>query len=152
MAAIEIANLAQLRELIGTEVAVSGWLRIDQRHVDQFADATGDRQWIHVDVERATRDLPFGGTVAHGFMTLALLPRFFSETIRMSDVSLLVNYGLNRVRFPTPLPVGSRVRGRLKLLSVEDVTGGAEMIWDVTVEREGEAKPVCVAEAIFRRY
>lgn len=148
----DIDSLAQLKELVGGEVAVSDWLTVDQRQVDQFAEASGDRQWIHVDVERSKRELPYGGTVAHGFLTLALLPRFFSESIRMTDVRMLVNYGLNRVRFPAPLPVGSRVRGRLKLLSVADIPGGAEMIWEVTVEREGEEKPVCVAEAIFRRY
>jgi acyl dehydratase len=149
---LEIADLAQLKQLVGSEVAVSDWLAVEQREVDQFAEATGDRQWIHVDVERSARELPYGGTVAHGFLTLALLPRFFSESIRMSDVRMLVNYGLNRVRFPAPLPVGSRVRGHLKLLSVSDIPGGAEMIWEVTVEREGETKPVCVAEAIFRRF
>ena len=148
----DIATLAQLKDMIGSEVAVSDWLTVDQGQVDQFAEASGDRQWIHVDVERSKRELPYGGTVAHGFLTLALLPRFFSESIRMTDVRMLVNYGLNRVRFPAPLPVGSRVRGRLKLLDVSDIPGGAEMICEVTVEREGEAKPVCVAEAIFRRY
>jgi acyl dehydratase len=149
---LEIGSLAQLKQMIGDEVAVSDWLAVEQQQVDQFAEATGDRQWIHVDVERSKRELPYGGTVAHGFLTLALLPRFFGETMRMSDVAMLVNYGLNRVRFPAPLPVGSRVRGRLKLLNVVDVPGGAEMTWEVTVEREGEAKPVCVAEAVFRRY
>ncbi|RXZ38886.1 MaoC family dehydratase [Oxalobacteraceae bacterium CAVE-383] len=149
---IEIGSLAQLKQMVGSEVAVSDWLTVEQQQVDRFAEATGDRQWIHVDVERSRRELPYGGTVAHGFLTLALLPRFFGETIRMSDVRMMVNYGLNRVRFPAPLPVGDRVRGHLKLLDVTDIPGGAEMIWEVSVEREGEAKPVCVAEAIFRRY
>jgi acyl dehydratase len=149
---LEIVDLVQLKQMIGSEVAVSDWLPITQQQVDQFAEATGDRQWIHVDVERSKRELPYGGTVAHGFLTLALLPRFFSETLRMSDVGMMVNYGLNRVRFPAPLPVGSSVRGRLKLLAVGDVPGGAEMIWEVTIEREGQAKPVCVAESIIRRY
>ena len=149
---LEIDSLAQLKEMIGTEVAVSDWVEITQAQVDQFAAATGDAQWIHVDVERARRELPYGGTVAHGFLTLALLPRFFSEAMRMNDVKMLVNYGLNRVRFPAPLPVGSRVRGHLQLVAVEDVAAGAEMIWNVTIEREGSEKPVCVAEAVFRRY
>jgi acyl dehydratase len=149
---LEIGSLGQLKELIGQEVAVSKWHEISQKQVDLFAEATGDTQWIHVDVERARRELPYGGTVAHGFLTLALLPRFFSETMRMTNVTMLVNYGLNRVRFPAPLPVGSKVRGRLKLLAVEDIPGGAEMIWDISVEREDESKPVCVAEAVFRRY
>ncbi|HEY4318102.1 MAG TPA: MaoC family dehydratase [Herbaspirillum sp.] len=149
---LEIGDLEQLQQLVGSEVAVSDWLAVEQRQVDQFAEATGDRQWIHVDVERSKRELPYGGTVAHGFLTLALLPRFFSESIRMSGVRMLVNYGLNRVRFPAPLPVGCRVRGRLKLLALADIPGGVEMTWEVTVEREGESKPVCVAETIFRRY
>lgn len=149
---LEIASLEQLKELVGKEVAVSKWQTISQKQVDQFAEATGDTQWIHVDVERARRELPYGGTVAHGFLTLALLPRFLSETMRMTNVTMLVNYGLNRVRFPAPLPVGSKVRGHLKLLAVEDIPGGAEMTWDISVERDGEPKPVCVAEAVFRRY
>jgi acyl dehydratase len=149
---LEIASLAQLKEMIGSEVAVSDWLSVTQQQVDQFAEATGDRQWIHVDVERSKRELPYGGTVAHGFLTLSLLPRFFSESIRMSDVGMMLNYGLNRVRFPAPLPVGSSVRGRLKLLNVVDVPGGAEMTWEVTIEREGQVKPVCVAESVIRRY
>jgi acyl dehydratase len=149
---LEIGSLEQLKDMIGREVAVSEWLAIEQKQVDLFAEATGDRQWIHVDVERSRRELPYGGTIAHGFLTLALLPRFFSETLWMSDVKMLVNYGLNRVRFPAPLPVGRRVRGRLALLAVDDIAGGAEMRWSVTVECEGETKPVCVAEAIFRRF
>lgn len=149
---VEIRNLAHLKEMIGTEVAVSEWLEISQARVNQFAEATGDFQWIHVDVERSRRELPYGGTIAHGFLTLALLPKFLSETVQAADVKLMVNYGLNRVRFPAPLPVGSRVRGRLKLLAVDDIPGGAQVIWEVTIEREGGDKPVCVAEAVIRRY
>ena len=149
---VEIRNLAHLKEMIGTEVAVSEWLEISQARVNQFAEATGDFQWIHVDVERSRRELPYGGTIAHGFLTLALLPKFLSETVQAADVKLMVNYGLNRVRFPAPLPVGSRVRGRLKLLAVDDIPGGAQVIWEVTIEREGGDKPVCVAEAVVRRY
>ena len=149
---LEIGSLTQLKALTGKEVAISKWQTIDQKQVNRFAEATGDSQWIHVDVERARRELPYGGTVAHGFLTLALLPRFFNETMRMTDVTMLVNYGLNRVRFPAPLPVGSKVRGHLKLLAVEDIPGGAEMTWEVAIERESESKPVCVAEAVFRRY
>ncbi|MDB5775070.1 MAG: dehydratase [Herbaspirillum sp.] len=149
---LEIASFAHLKEMIGREVAVSDWLEIDQARVDRFAEATGDQQWIHVDVERSRRELPYGGTVAHGFLTLALLPKFLAESISMSGVRMLVNYGLNRVRFPAVLPVGRKVRGRFKLLAVEDIAGGAQMEWEVTIEYEGGRKPVCVAEAIVRRY
>jgi len=109
---LEIGSLTQLKALTGKEVAISKWQTIDQKQVNRFAEATGDSQWIHVDVERARRELPYGGTVAHGFLTLALLPRFFSETMRMTDVTMLVNYGLNRVRFPAPLPVGKEPPAR----------------------------------------
>lgn len=148
----EIATLAELDALVGQEVAVSDWFEVSQEQVDRFADATGDHQWIHVDVERAKRELPFGGTVAHGFLTLALLPMLMGQTISMGDVKMLLNYGLNRVRFPSPLPVGSKVRGRISLQSVEEIPGGAQVVWEVTMEREDSEKPVCVAEFIVRRY
>src|SRR5450830_1821990 len=148
----EIATLAELEALTGQEVAVSDWFDITQEQVDRFADATGDHQWIHVDVERSKRELPFGGTVAHGFLTLALLPMMMGQSISMGDVKMLLNYGLNRVRFPAPLPVGSKVRGRIGLQSVEEIPGGAQVVWEVTMEREGGEKPVCVAEFIVRRY
>lgn len=148
----EIASLAALKELIGQEVAVSGWVDITQERVNRFAEATGDHQWIHIDVERSRKESPFGGTVAHGFLTLSLLPMLMESSISMSDVKMGVNYGLNKVRFPAPVPVGSRLRGRMKLLAVEDIPGGAQMTWEVTMEREGGDKPVCVAESIARRY
>jgi len=148
----EIATLAALKELVGQEVAVSDWMEISQDQVNRFADATGDHQWIHVDVERSKRELPYGGTIAHGFLTLSLLPLLLQQTIAMGEVRMLVNYGLNRVRFPTPLPVGRRVRGVINLLSVEDIAGGAQVVWEVTIECENSEKPVCVAEFIIRRY
>jgi acyl dehydratase len=148
----EIASLAELKGLIGQEVAVSEWVEITQERVNLFADATGDHQWIHLDVERSRKESPYGGTVAHGFLTLSLLPMLMASAIRMSDVRMGVNYGLNKVRFPAPVPVGSRVRGRMTLVSVEDIPGGAQMTWQVTMEREGGDKPVCVAESISRRY
>jgi len=148
----EIAGVAGLQELVGQEVAVSDWIDVTQDQVNRFADATGDHQWIHVDVERSKRELPFGGTVAHGFLTLALLPRILAQSISMPDVKMLLNYGLNRVRFPSPLPVGSKVRGRVVLQSVEEIPGGAQVVWEVTMEREDHEKPVCVAELIVRRY
>ncbi len=148
----EIASLAELKELVGQEVAVSDWVDITQERVNLFADATGDHQWIHIDVERSRKESPFGGTVAHGFLTLSLLPMLMQMALVMSDVKMGVNYGLNKVRFPAPVPVGSRLRGRMTLLSVEDIPGGAQVTWQVTMEREGSDKPVCVAESISRRY
>lgn len=149
----EIPTLAALKALIGQEVAVSAWFGIPQARIDQFAEATDDHQWIHVDRERAVRESPYGDTVAHGFLTLALLPAMLASALRMADMKMGVNYGLNRVRFPRPVPVNSRVRGRLTLSSVEDLPdGGAQLTWDIVVEREGSDKPVCVAEFLMRRY
>ncbi|MFL6719446.1 MAG: MaoC family dehydratase [Burkholderiaceae bacterium] len=148
----EIATLAELKTLVGQEVAVSDWVHITQERVNQFAEATGDHQWIHLDVERCKRESPFGGPIAHGFLTLSLLPMLMQNSVRMTDVRMGVNYGLNKVRFPAPVPVGSRVRSRTTVLSVEDIEGGAQVTWQVTIEREGGDKPVCVAESISRRY
>lgn len=149
----DIPTLAVLQTLIGQEVAVSSWFGIPQARIDQFADATDDHQWIHVDRERAARESPYGDTVAHGFLTLALLPAMLASALHMVDMKMGVNYGLNRVRFPGPVPVNSRVRGRLTLSSIQDLPdGGAQLTWDVIVEREGSDKPVCVAEFLMRRY
>jgi acyl dehydratase len=148
----EIASLAALKELIGQEVTVSDWIHITQERVNLFAEATGDRQWIHVDVERSRKESPFGGTVAHGFLTLSLLPMLMESAVVMTDVKMGVNYGLNKVRFPAPVLVGSRIRARMKLLAVEDIAGGAQITWEVMMEREGGDKPVCVAESIARGY
>jgi acyl dehydratase len=148
----EIANLAELKTLVGEEIAVTDWVLITQERVQQFADATGDHQWIHLDVERARRESPFGGTIAHGFLTLSLLPMFLESALVMHDVRMGVNYGTNKVRFMAPVPVGSRLRSRIVLRSVDDIDGGAQVIWLVTMEREGSDKPVCVVESITRRY
>ena len=148
----EIASLAELKALVGQEVAVSDWVQISQERVNQFAEATGDYQWIHLDVERCKRESPFGGPIAHGYLTLSLLPMLMQNSVRMTDVRMGVNYGLNKVRFPAPVPVGSKVRSRTTVVSVEDIEGGAQVTWLVTVEREGSDKPVCVAESISRRY
>ena len=148
----DIASLQELSTLIGTEVAVSDWIEITQQRVNTFADATSDHQWIHVDVERCKRESPFGGPVAHGFLTLSLLPAMFENAIRMLDVKMALNYGLNKVRFPAPVPVGSRLRVRLTLASVEEIEGGAQLVWSVAVECEGSPRPVCVAEFVMRRY
>ena len=146
------AHLKDLHAEVGREIAVSDWITIDQQRIDRFAEATGDHQWIHVDPERAAKG-PFGATVAHGFLTLSLLPLLTAGAFRIEDTKMGINYGLNRVRFPAPVRVGSRLRGRFKLLSCEAIEGnGAQMVVEVTIEIEGEAKPACVAESVARRF
>ncbi len=138
--------------LVGQEVAISDWLTITQTQINQFAEATGDHQWIHVDEERAKAG-PFGAPIAHGFLTLALLPKFYETAMTIVDSRMGVNYGLNKVRFMAPVPVGSRLRARMTLLQCDAIDNdGMQMTWQVTMEREGTAKPVCVAESIVRRY
>ncbi len=145
-------TLSDLAACVGQEVAISDWTTITQQQVQQFADATGDQQWIHVDVARAKAG-PFGAPIAHGFLTLSLIPKFFDECLVLEQPGMGVNYGLNKVRFVSPVPVGSRLRGRLKLISSEPIDRqGVQMVWEVTVELEGAAKPACVAESIVRRY
>jgi acyl dehydratase len=144
-------KLADLQACIGQEIGVSDWITIDQQRINRFAEATGDFQWIHVDAERAANG-PFGTTVAHGFLTLSLLAPMFATGFELKDSHMGVNYGLNRVRFTAPVPVDSRVRARFKLLSYEAIEGGAQLAVEVTLEREGSAKPVCVAESLTRRY
>jgi len=145
-------TLKELAACTGQIVATSDWITITQEQVNQFAEATGDHQWIHVDVEKAKKG-PFGGPIAHGFLTLSLLPRFFESTIEVVESAMGVNYGLNKVRFISPVPVGSRLRAHMKLLSAESIDhNGYQMAWEVTVEREGAAKPVCIAESLARRY
>ena len=147
-----IASVAELRKLVGQEVAVTDWFTVNQERVNQFAEATGDHQWIHLDVERSKKESPYGTTIAHGFLTLSLLPMIVQSAVSMPEAKLSVNYGLNKVRFPAPVPVGSKVRGRMALKDVEDIEGGVQVTWTVTIEREGGDKPVCVAESIARRY
>jgi acyl dehydratase len=148
----EFASLADMRPLVGQEVALSDWVLVSQERVQLFADATDDHQWIHLDVERCERESPFGGPIAHGFLTLSMISRLFDNAIRMTDATMVVNYGLNKVRFPAPVPVGSRVRARLTLQKVDDIDDGAQLEWAVLIEREGGTKPVCVAELLIRRY
>ena len=147
-----IASMEELKTLIGQEVTVTDWISVTQERVSLFADATGDHQWIHLDVERSRKESPFGGTIAHGFLTLSLLPMMMQSAVTMPDTKMAVNYGLNKVRFPAPVPVGSRIRGRMTLLEVEDIEGGVQIVWKVAMEREGGDKPVCVAESIVRFY
>ncbi len=145
-------TLSELAACVGQEVAISDWITITQQQVNLFAEATGDHQWIHVDVEKATAG-PFGAPIAHGFLTLSLLPKFFESSFEIVQSRMGVNYGLNKVRFIAPVPVGSRLRARMKLLQCDAIDNqGVQMTWEVTIEREGSAKPVCVAESLVRRY
>jgi len=144
-------KLADLAPLVGQELGVTDWMTIDQARIQQFADATGDQQWIHTDPARAAAG-PFKTTIAHGFLTLSLLPKFYGEAYKVADVKMGVNYGLNKVRFPAPVPVDSRLRARFKLQSFEPIAGGAQLSVEVSVEREGSDKPVCVAESLTRQF
>jgi acyl dehydratase len=148
---LTLTGLDEVKSYVGNELGVSEWLLVTQETIDEFARVTGDDQWIHVDVERAKQS-PFGGTIAHGYYTLSLAPRFSYDMFSFEGFAFGVNYGCNRVRFPAPLPVGDRVRMRAKLVSVEDVPGGAQIVTELTFEREGGGKPVCVAETLARVY
>jgi len=148
----EVEGLAALRALVGSELGRSRWFEVDQARIATFADATDDHQWIHIDPERCARESPFGTTVAHGFLTLSLLPSMLADVLAMVDAKLVVNYGLNKVRFPSPVPAGSRVRAAIVLAALEEEAGAVQLTLDVTVEREGATKPVCVAEFLVRRY
>lgn len=141
----------ELRAAVGEELGVSDWLEIDQRRIDLFAEATGDHQWIHVDPELAQSG-PFGSTIAHGYLTLSLLPVLVSQVLHVEGVRMGVNYGSNKVRFPAPVPVGSRLRARVRLADVQDAGEGVQVTAQVTVEREGGEKPVCAAESVSRYY
>ena len=145
------AHLADMAALVGQDIGASNWVQIDQDRINQFAQATGDHQWIHLDPVRAAAG-PFGAPIAHGFLTLSLLPMLFESAFAVDDVRMGVNYGLNRVRFVSPVRVGSRLRGRFKLLSFEPLEGGAQLTVEATIELEGSAKPACVAETVSRRY
>ena len=152
MEKIIIEGVPALRAKLGQEVAVSDWFEVTQERISEFAQATEDFQWIHVDVERAERESVYGGTIAHGFLTLSLLSCLLVESIELRGARMGVNYGFNRVRFTGPVPSGSRVRGRFVLAALEDIEGGIQMTWNVSVEREGGDKPVLVAEWLTRRY
>lgn len=151
--AIRFENPQQVQAAAGREVCVSDWALVDQHRIDTFAEATGDHQWIHVDAARAARESPFGCTIAHGFLTLALLGQFYEEylTHALPFCGMGLNYGLNKVRFMAPVRVNRRVRPRFTLQKVEDIAGGLQLTFTITVEIEGEDKPACVAESIVRR-
>ena len=147
------ASAAEMAAAVGTELGVSGWVEVTQARIDAFAEATGDRQWIHVDPERARRESPYGTTVAHGYLTLSMLPVFIYDVIRLDGVRQSVNYGSNRVRFPAPVPAGSRLRGRIRLLAADPMDGGAlRATLQTTVEIEGSDRPACVAETMAVHY
>ncbi|TXE00499.1 MaoC family dehydratase [Mitsuaria sp. TWR114] len=144
-------KLEDLAPLVGQEIGVSDWIAVDQPRIQAFADATEDQQWIHTDPARAAAG-PFGTTIAHGFLTLSLLPRFYETAFRVREVRMGINYGLDRVRFPAPVPVDSRLRGRFVLKRLELIEGGVQMMVEVTVEREAGGKPVCIAESLTRQH
>lgn len=148
----QFASLAEVLGFVGQTLQSTGWVTVTQEAMNLFADATGDHQWIHVDEARAKAG-PFGGTIAHGFLTLSLLPQFLESAFAIAGSGMGVNYGLNKVRFTAPVPAGSRLRAVLTLLACEQVeNGGIQMEWQVTVLREGQERPVCVAESVVRRY
>ena len=152
MKSTRFTGIADAKAQIGQEIGVTDWMLIDQERVNAFAQVTGDQQWIHVDVERAKRESPFGGPIAHGYLTLSLLAKFAQECIAVEGVKLAVNYGLNRVRFASPVKVGSRVRARFVLGAVGDIPGGAQIVWQAVIEIEGSDKPACAAEMVTRWY
>ena len=149
---MKILDLSELKGLVGHEVATSDWRLLAQDVIDAFANATDDHQWIHVDAERAKAETPFGATIAHGFLTLSLLSPLMRDAVRVDGLRMTINYGLNRVRFVSPVPSGSRIRARIALGKLEDVGDSTQATWNVTIEREGAEKPCVVAEWIVRYY
>jgi acyl dehydratase len=153
MTPIVVADLNELKNFAGREIGVSEWLEVTQERIQQFAEATEDRQWIHLDAERAKRESPYGTTIAHGFLTLSLISYLMKQAVQIQGgLRMAVNYGLNRVRFPAPVPAGSRIRGRFALAELKELPKGIETVFSVTVESEGKEKPCCVAEWIVRYY
>ena len=147
---IEVADVHAIS--VGRELAISDWLEVPQSRIDTFADATDDHQWIHVDAARAARESPYGGPIAHGFLTLSLVPRLLRSAVRLTRVGMAINYGVNRVRFVSPVPAGARIRGRFTAVAVTPHEQSVDVTWSVTVEREHGDKPCCVAEWIARYY
>jgi acyl dehydratase len=145
-------TMAEVPGLVGQELGSSDWHEVTQEHVNLFADATGDHQWIHIDVERAKAESPFGGPIAHGYLTLSLLAPLSAQVLLVTDTVMGVNYGLNKVRFPSPVPVGAKVRLSASLKNVEEFNGGLQLTLAATIEREGSDKPVCIAEPVYRYY
>ena len=153
MPTLVLKSLRSLKDYVDREIATSDWLVVTQERILQFAEATGDRQWIHVDPERAQRESPYGSTIAHGFLTLSLMSHFIREAIQLPvEVRQTINYGLNRVRFPAPVRAGEKIRARVRLHSFRDFPGSVEAVFDITIETEGAEKPCCVAEWVLRYY
>jgi acyl dehydratase len=153
MPPLVVENLDALKDLVGLEFAITDWLEITQERIHHFAEVTEDRQWIHLDADRAQRDSPFGTTIAHGFLTLSLLSHFSKQALQIqNDVGMIVNYGLNRVRFAAPVPAGSKIRARFTLQSLKDVGNASEAVFSVAVEVQNRPKPACVAEWVIRLY
>ena len=148
---LTLTGVNEMKSHVGKELGVSDWLKVTQETINRFAEVTGDDQWIHVDVDRA-KQTPFGGTIAHGYYVLSLASRFSYEMFSFGGFGFGLNYGLNRVRFPAPMPVGGKVRMRAKLAAVEEIQGGAQITTELIFEREGGDKPVCVAESLARMY
>jgi len=147
-----ITTLEELREFAGREIAVTDWLEMTQERINQFADATGDHQWIHIDRERAQRESPYKTTIAHGFLTLSLVPKFLQDAVHLGDSHMAINYGLNRVRFPSAVRAGARIRARIVLQSIRDVPDAIEAVFAITIEIQDSEKPCCVAESLVRYY
>lgn len=151
-AAQPFATLEDLRRRVGSEAFVTDWVTVTQKRIDLFAEATGDFQWIHVDTERAKRESPFGSTIAHGFLTLSLLGKFYDDHLSLPFCEMGINYGLNKVRFTHPVRAESRVRGRFVLARLDDIEGGIQLSFSVTIDIEGQERPACVAESVVRQY
>ena len=147
-----VNSLGELRTLAGQEVFVTDWVQLSQRHIDLFAEASGDFQWIHVDVARAQKESPYGNTIAHGFLTLSLLGQFYAKHVSLPFCDMGLNYGLNKVRFTSPVVAGSRLRGRFVLARLDDIAGGVQLTFAVTLEVEGQERPALVAESVIRQY
>jgi acyl dehydratase len=145
-------DVRTIKDRVGQEIAVSNWLEVSQERISRFADATDDHQWIHIDPVRAAAESPFRTTIAHGFLTLSLLSTLIRQSMQFTGLRMAINYGLNRVRFVSPVPAGARIRARVTLQAVEEVTGGVQVTWQVTVERENGARPACVADWLVRYY
>lgn len=153
MGPVEIESLDSLKAFVGREIGVTNWLSVTQERIQQFADVTGDQQWIHIDRERAQRESPYGTTIAHGFLTLCLISEFMRQTLRFRNKpKMTINYGLNRVRFPAAVPMDSKIRARVSLQSVKVLADGIEAVYSITVEGENVQKPCCVAEWVLRYY
>lgn len=150
--AVIAEGIEGIRALVGTTLGPTEWLEVTQQRVDLFADATDDHQWIHVDVERARRESPYKNTIAHGYLTLSLVPHFMPQLLEVTGFAMGINYGTDRVRFPAPVPVGSRLRGSLVIDQVDEIRGGIQMLVTVTIDIEGSDKPACVAVLVLRNY